>query len=90
MRIISAHSCSFLFWQVEEASEDGRVVKKLVKKGENYKRPNEGATVKIAYQGRVGSPDGPVFDERSREDPLEFVVDSGEPAYGLPCKATAC
>ena len=69
--------------QVEDASGDGKVMTKLLKKGESYKKPNEGATVKIAYTGRIGSPDGPIFDERSQEDPLQFIVDSGAPAHLL-------
>ena len=51
---------------------------KLVRKGKDYKRPNEGATVKVAYTGRIGGPDGPVFEEHSKESPLEFVTDEGE------------
>ena len=59
-------------------SGDGGVVSKLVRKGEDYKRPNEGAVVRIAYTARIGDGAGPVFEERSREDPLEFTVDEGE------------
>ena len=58
-------------------SGDGGVVAKLVRKGEDYKRPNEGAVVRIAYTARIGDGAGPVFEERSREDPLEFTVDEG-------------
>jgi len=64
--------------QVEEASEDGKVLVKLIKKGKNYKRPNEGATVKLAYTARVGGPDGPIFEEASKEKPFTFVTDEGE------------
>lgn len=64
--------------QVEEASEDGKVLVKLIKKGKNYRRPNEGATVKLAYTARVGGPDGPIFEEASREKPFTFVTDEGE------------
>ncbi len=63
--------------QVEDVSGDGGVVTKVVKKGEDYKRPNEGAVVRIAYTARVGDGAGPVFEERGREDPLEFTVDEG-------------
>ena len=56
---------------------DGGVVVKLVKRGQDYKRPNEGATVRVAYTARVGDGAGPIFEQRSREDPLEFVVDEG-------------
>lgn len=69
---------SWLCAQVEDVTDDGRVVTKLVKKGKDYKRPNEGATVKIAYTGRIGGPDGPLFEEHTLENPLEFVTDEGE------------
>ena len=64
--------------QIEDATDDGKVVTKLLKKGKDYKRPNEGATVKVACTGRIGSPDGPIFEEHSKESPLEFVTDEGE------------
>ena len=64
--------------QVEDVTDDGKVVTKLVRKGKDYKRPNEGATVKVAYTGRIGGPNGPVFEEHSKESPLEFVTDEGE------------
>jgi hypothetical protein len=64
---------------VEEVTDDGKVIKKLIKKGESYKRANEGATVKVAYTARVGGPDGPVFDKRTMEEPLQFLVDEGVP-----------
>ena len=65
---------------MEDVTDDGKVVTKLVRKGKDYKRPNEGATVKIAYTGRVSGPDGPVFEEHSKESPLEFFTDEGEQA----------
>ncbi len=64
--------------QVETATDDGQVSVKLIKKGKNYKKPNEGATVKVAYTAHIGGPDGPVFEEYSREDPLTFTADEGE------------
>ena len=64
--------------QVEDVTDDGKAVTKLVRKGKDYKRPNEGATVKVAYTGRIGGPDGPVFEEHSKESPLGFVTDEGE------------
>ncbi len=70
--------CRIFTAQVEEATDDGRVVVKLIKKGKSYKRPNEGATVKVAYTARIGSPSGPVFEEVSRESPLTFTADKGE------------
>ena len=63
---------------MEDVTDDGKVVTKLVRKGKDYKRPNEGASVKVAYTGRIGGPDGPVFEEYSKESPLEFVTDEGE------------
>ena len=68
--------------QVEDVTDDGKVVTKLVRKGKDYKRPNEGATVKVAYTGRIGGPDGPIFEEHLKESPLEFVTDEGK--YSSP------
>ena len=64
--------------QVEDVTDDGKVVTKLLKKGKDYKRPNEGATVKVACTGRIGGPDGPIFEEHSKESSLSFVTDEGE------------
>jgi len=64
--------------QVEDVTDDGRVVTKLVKKGKDYKKPNEGASVKIACKGRIGGPDGPIFEEHTRESPVQFTCDEGE------------
>ena len=64
--------------QVKEATDDGQVIVKLIKKGKGYMQPNEGATVKVAYTARVGGPDGPIFEEVSREKPLTFVADEGK------------
>ena len=63
--------------QVEDVTDDGKVQTKLLHKGKDYKRPNEGAKVKIAYTGRIGGPEGPVFEEHTAESPLEFVTDEG-------------
>ncbi|CAL8470896.1 g10438 [Coccomyxa elongata] len=72
-----------LIRKVETATDDGQVSVKLIKKGKNYKKPNEGATVKVAYTARIGGPDGQVFEEYSRENPLTFSADEGEVVEGL-------
>ncbi|BDA45510.1 Peptidyl-prolyl cis-trans isomerase FKBP62 [Coccomyxa sp. Obi] len=72
-----------LIRKVETATDDGQVSVKLIKKGKNYRKPNEGATVKVAYTARIGGPDGPVFEEYSREAPLTFIADEGEVVEGL-------
>ena len=64
--------------QIEDVTDDGKVVTKLLKKGKDYKRPNGGATVKVACTGRIGGPDGPIFEEYSKESSLNFVTDEGE------------
>ena len=63
--------------QVEDVTDDGKVQTKLLRKGKDYKRANEGATVRIAYTGRIGGPEGPVFEEFTAEQPLQFVTDEG-------------
>ncbi len=69
--------------QVEDVTDDGKVVTKLLKKGKDYKRPNEGATVKVACTGRIGGPDGLIFEEHSKESPLGFVTDEGESDHSV-------
>ena len=64
--------------QVEDVTGDGGVVTKVIKKGQDYKRPNEGSLVKLAYTARVGDANGPIFEERSRDDPLEYTADEGK------------
>uniref|UniRef100_A0A8C6MDE2 peptidylprolyl isomerase n=1 Tax=Nothobranchius furzeri TaxID=105023 RepID=A0A8C6MDE2_NOTFU len=56
--------------------EDGGIIRRIITKGENYSKPNEGAAVEVTLEGTC---DGRVFDERE----LKFEIGDGE-AFGLP------
>ena len=52
---------SLLGWRkVEKLEADGSLVKKILKEGDGYERPNEGAEVTVRYTARLE--DGTVFD----------------------------
>uniref|UniRef100_A0A1A7XXW2 peptidylprolyl isomerase n=1 Tax=Iconisemion striatum TaxID=60296 RepID=A0A1A7XXW2_9TELE len=62
--------------------EDGGIIRRIITKGENYSKPNEGAVVEVTLEGTC---DGRVFDERE----LKFEVGDGE-AFGLPPGVEKC
>lgn len=68
---------------VKEVTEDKKVIKKILKEGEGYERPNEGAVVKLKLTGKLQ--DGTVFVKRGHgEDELfEFRIDEEEVIEGL-------
>lgn len=68
--------------KVEYVTPDQKIQKKSLNSIDDWKHPNAGATVKVAYVGRLA--DGTVFDERKVENPLEFVTDEEQcPCEGL-------
>lgn len=68
--------------KTDKVTPDGGVVKKTLKETEEWHRPNEGATVTIAYTARLA--DGTVFDQRDDSNPLVFVTDEeSAPCEGL-------
>lgn len=68
---------TLLGWKkVENVTPDGGIVKKTLTETAEWQKPNAGATVTVAYTGRL--PDGGVFDERGAGDPLVFVTEEGE------------
>lgn len=70
--------------KVERVTDDGGVVKKEVKEGEGYERPNEEAAVKVRYTLRVQG--GPVVEERGMgedEEEFEFSTDEDQVISGL-------
>ncbi|XP_071181630.1 peptidyl-prolyl cis-trans isomerase FKBP4-like isoform X2 [Mytilus edulis] len=67
-------------WKGEDVSEDkdGSIIRSVIKKGEKYSNPNDGATVKVKY---TASYNDNVF-EKERE--LEFIVGEGDEQGIIP------
>lgn len=70
---------------VTEVTDDKLVVKKTLKEGEGYERPNEGAIVKLKVTGKLQ--DGTVFFKKGQDDNeeglLEFKTDEEQVIEGL-------
>ncbi|XP_047966937.1 peptidyl-prolyl cis-trans isomerase FKBP62-like [Salvia hispanica] len=70
---------------VSNVTEDKKVVKKILKEGEGYERPNEGALVKLKLIGKLQ--DGTVFLKKghgdNQNDLFEFKTDEEEVVNGL-------
>ncbi|KAI4374419.1 hypothetical protein MLD38_012416 [Melastoma candidum] len=69
---------------VSEVTTDKKVIKKILKEGEGYERPNEGALVKVKLIGKLK--DGTVFLKKGHsdgEDPFEFKTDEEQVVDGL-------
>uniref|UniRef100_A0A803KQ58 peptidylprolyl isomerase n=1 Tax=Chenopodium quinoa TaxID=63459 RepID=A0A803KQ58_CHEQI len=74
-----------LSWKtVSNVTDDKKVVKKILKEGEGYDRPNEGAVVKLKLLGKLQ--DGTVFLKKGHEDGdelFEFKTDEEQVIEGL-------
>ncbi|XP_073007849.1 70 kDa peptidyl-prolyl isomerase-like [Typha latifolia] len=68
---------------VTEVGEEKKILKKILKEGEGYERPNEGATVKVKFIGKLE--DGTVFVKKGHdaEEPFEFKTDEEQVIEGL-------
>ncbi|PKI67368.1 hypothetical protein CRG98_012238 [Punica granatum] len=69
---------------VSEVTDDKKVIKKILKEGEGYERPNEGAIVRVKLIGKLE--DGTVFVKRGHDDGeelLEFKTDEEQVIDGL-------
>ncbi|KAJ9697418.1 hypothetical protein PVL29_009300 [Vitis rotundifolia] len=69
---------------VTEVTDDKKVIKKILKEGEGYERPNEGAVVKLKLIGKLQ--DGTVFLKKGHgegEDLFEFKTDDEQVIDGL-------
>ncbi|XP_021907399.1 peptidyl-prolyl cis-trans isomerase FKBP62-like [Carica papaya] len=68
---------------VSEVTDDKKVIKKILKEGEGYERPNEGAVVKVKLMGKLQ--DGTVFLKKGHdEDELfEFKTEEEQVIDGL-------
>ncbi|KAM1248862.1 hypothetical protein ACFX2I_031604 [Malus domestica] len=67
---------------VSDVTKDKKVVKKTLKEGEGYERPNDGAVVKVKLVGKL--PDGTIFTKKGHDDePFEFKTDEEQVIEGL-------
>ncbi|EYU39186.1 hypothetical protein MIMGU_mgv1a003614mg [Erythranthe guttata] len=70
---------------VSNVTDDKKVVKKILKEGEGYEKPNEGAVVKLKLIGKLQ--DGTVFIKKGHGDDendlFEFKVDEEQVIEGL-------
>lgn len=68
---------------VSDVANDKKVLKKILKEGEGYERPNDGAVVQVKLIGRLQ--DGSVFVKKGHDDepPFEFKVDEEQMIDGL-------
>lgn len=70
---------------VSHVTDDKKVVKKILKEGEGYERPNEGAVVKLKLIGKLR--DGTLFVKKghsdNEEDLFEFKTDEEQVIEGL-------
>ncbi|MBA0653138.1 hypothetical protein Goklo_020340, partial [Gossypium klotzschianum] len=63
---------------VSEVTDDKKVMKKILKEGEGYERPNEGAVVRVKLVGKLQ--DGTVFFKKGQDEGqelFEFRTDEG-------------
>ncbi|XP_015086548.1 peptidyl-prolyl cis-trans isomerase FKBP62-like [Solanum pennellii] len=68
---------------VSEVTNDKKVLKRILKEGEGYERPNDGALVKVKLIGKLQ--DGTVFVKKghNEEEPFEFKIDEEQVVDGL-------
>ncbi|XP_057795094.1 peptidyl-prolyl cis-trans isomerase FKBP62-like [Salvia miltiorrhiza] len=68
---------------VSDITKDQKILKKILKEGEGYDRPNDGATVHVKLIGKLH--DGMVFLRKGYDDepPFEFRVDEDQVIDGL-------
>ncbi|KOM58390.1 hypothetical protein LR48_Vigan11g142400 [Vigna angularis] len=78
-------SLELVSWKtVSEVTDDKKVIKKIIKEGEGYERPNEGAVVKLKVIGTLQ--DGTLFLKKGHDNEgelLEFKTDEEQVIDGL-------
>lgn len=72
-----------LSWKtVTEIGDDKKVLKKILKEGEGYEKPNDGSTVNVKLIGKLQ--DGTIFSKKGHEEePFEFKTDEEQVIEGL-------
>ncbi|XVF84525.1 hypothetical protein PTKIN_Ptkin17bG0044000 [Pterospermum kingtungense] len=67
---------------VSDVSKDKKVIKKILKEGEGYERPDDGAVVQVKLIGKLQ--DGTIFVKKGHdEEPFEFKIDEEQVIDGL-------
>ncbi|KAJ3688541.1 hypothetical protein LUZ61_017705 [Rhynchospora tenuis] len=67
---------------VTEIGDDKKIIKKILKEGEGYEKPNEGAVVKVKLIGKLQ--DGTVFTKKGHDgEEFEFKTDEEQVIEGL-------
>uniref|UniRef100_A0A2N9GRS1 peptidylprolyl isomerase n=1 Tax=Fagus sylvatica TaxID=28930 RepID=A0A2N9GRS1_FAGSY len=67
---------------VSDITKDKKVLKKILKEGEGYERPNDGAVVQVKLIGKLH--DGTIFTKNGHdEEPFEFKIDEEQVIDGL-------
>ncbi|XVF28972.1 hypothetical protein REPUB_Repub15cG0079500 [Reevesia pubescens] len=67
---------------VSDVTKDKKVLKKILKEGEGYDRPNDGTVVQVKLIGKLQ--DGKIFVKRGHdEEPFEFKIDEEQVIDGL-------
>ncbi|KAK9055628.1 hypothetical protein SSX86_026713 [Deinandra increscens subsp. villosa] len=68
---------------VSDVTKDRKVIKKILKEGEGYERPNEGAVVQVKLIGKLQ--DGTIFTKKGYEgtEVFEFKTDEEQVIDGL-------
>lgn len=68
---------------VSDITKDRKVLKKTLKEGEGYERPNDGAVVQVKLTGKLQ--DGTVFFKKGHDgdQPFEFRIDEEQVIDGL-------
>ncbi|KAF6144312.1 hypothetical protein GIB67_024539 [Kingdonia uniflora] len=68
---------------VSEVTDDKKVLKKILKEGEGYERPNEGTVAKVKLTGKLH--DGTIFLKKGHDDKdlFEFKIDEEQVIDGL-------
>nr|XP_025647499.1 peptidyl-prolyl cis-trans isomerase FKBP65-like [Arachis hypogaea] len=68
---------------VSDITKDNKVLKKTLKEGEGYERPNDGAAVQVKLIGKLQ--DGTIFVKKGHDDehPFEFKIDEEQVINGL-------
>lgn len=67
---------------VSDVTMDKKVLKKALKEGEGYERPNDGAVVQVKLVGKLH--DGTIFMKKGHDnEPFEFKIDEEQVIDGL-------
>ncbi|KAL6293588.1 hypothetical protein ACE6H2_001730 [Prunus campanulata] len=67
---------------VSDVTKDKKVLKKTLKEGEGYERPNDGSVVQVKLVGKLH--DGTIFTKKGHDDePFEFRIDEEQVIDGL-------